>query len=288
MTAIDATLLGQQPEDVKKPEPDDRRMWSVTTLIGCLEKPALVYWSAEQTALAAIRQVKTWQSIEQENGTDEAVKFLTGARFRTPKGERGAAELGTAVHAAIEEYTLTGVRPEVDDEIAPFMLRFDEWAQVWQPEYIASEVTVYAPDRGYAGTCDGFMVLDGVPVIFDYKTSKKSFDKQGKPTGPYPEVGLQLAAYRYADGAAIWAPRRFEQFRRRYYLLSEAERAAAVPVPTVDDGVVIHITPEHCTAYPVTCDENIFEQFLFVTEAARFVFETSKSIIGAPLVKAEA
>lgn len=288
MTAVDVTLLGQPPEDVKKPDADDVRCWSVTTLIGCLEKPALVYWSAEQTARAAVDQYAAWTAIAKSAGKDEAVKWLTGARFRTPEGERTAADLGTAVHAAIEEYTLTSVRPDVDDEVAPFLVQFDQWAQIWQPEYIASEVTVYSPDAGYAGTCDGFMVLDGVPVIFDYKTSKKSWDKQNKPTGPYPEVGLQLAAYRYAELAAVWRPRRFEQFRRRYYLLSDAERAAAAPVPTVDGGVVIHITPEHCTAYAVRCDEEIFERYLFVVEAARWQFETSKTVIGAPLVKADA
>lgn len=279
---------GDPVEDVKKAEADDLKCWSVTTLIGALDKPALLYWAAEMTAKCAVEQYKAWVAIAKDAGPDEAVKWLTGARFRTPAGERTAADLGTAVHAAIETYTLTGIRPEVDDEVAPFLEQFDRWAQVWQPEYIATEVTVYSPKYGYAGTCDGFFVLDGVPTVFDLKTSKKAVDKQGKPVGVYPEISLQLAAYRHAELAAVWRPRRFEQFRRRYYLLSDAEIEAAVPVPTVEAGIGLKITPESCIAYPVRCDEQIFEQFLFIIEAARFVFETGKTVIGAPLVKAEA
>lgn len=276
-------LLGQEPEDVKKPEDDDLRLWSVTTLIGALDKPALMYWAAEQAAACALNQRNTWQAIEKDNGPEEAIKWISGARFRTPKGERGAAELGSAVHATIEQYTLTGVRPEVDAEIAPYLEQFDMWAQKFQPEYQATEVTVLSPTYGYAGTSDGFFTLQDTRFIFDIKTSKKSFDRSGQPTSPFPEVALQLSSYRFAELAAVWRPRRFERFRRRYYLLSEAERSAAVPVPEVDYGLALHITPEHCVAYPVKCDESIFEQFLFVVEAARFTFETSKSVIGAPL-----
>ena len=46
--------VGQSPIDDAKPEPDDLRMWSVTTIIGALDKPALVYWAAEETAKAAV------------------------------------------------------------------------------------------------------------------------------------------------------------------------------------------------------------------------------------------
>lgn len=302
--------LGLPVEDVKKPEDGDLRHWSVTTLIGALDKPALLWWSAEQAATCAVDQYKTWVAMVKSAGRDEAIKWLTGARFRTPQGELGAAQVGTCVHAAIETYTLRGLRPDAkaladivrgnggakfeDDAIAgqvalvdSMVTQFEEWAQTFQPEYLATEVTVFAPSYGYAGTCDGFMKVDGMPVIFDYKTSKKSLTKDGKPTGPYPEVALQLAAYRYAELAAVWRPRRFESFRRRYYLLSPDERELAVPPPEVEGGLAIHITPEHCTAYPVRCDEQVFERFLFVVEAARWQFEMANQVIGFPLMKAD-
>lgn len=278
------TQLGQTPIEGVKPDADDLRHWSVTTIIGCLDKAAIPYWAAEQTALAAVRSARTLPERIEEEGVESVVKWLRDARFRRPKDERSATELGTAVHDACERYALTGSRPDVDAEVEPFLDQFDRWCQEFQPSYQAAEVTVFSPTYGYAGTCDAFVTIDGVRFIADYKTSRKSFDAKGNPTGPYPEVALQLAAYRYADMAAVWRPRRMEKFRRRYYLLSQAERDLAVPVPEVDTGLVIHITPDHCDAYPVQCGPDIHRAFLFVLEAARWQFDLSKNVIGAPLV----
>jgi len=276
--------LGQAPVDLKDAEPDDLRLWSVTTVIGALDKPALVYWSAEQTALAAVAAVKSLPQRIEEDGETETVKWLTGARFRRPRGQRSATELGTAVHEACEEYALTGVRPDVDAEVAPFLDQFDRWLDRFQPSYQATEVCVYHPTYGYAGTADAFLTIDGTRFLADYKTSRNTLDGKGNLRTPYPEqVGLQLAAYAGAELAAVWRPRRMEKFRRRYYLLSESERAQAVPVPTVDAGLAIQITPESCEAYPINISEPVFEAFLHVQEAARWVNETSKKVMGPAL-----
>lgn len=279
-----ALVVGMDsPIDIKKAEPDDQRFWSITTILGVLDKPALMYWAAEQAAEAAVSVAKSLPDRIEEEGQAAVVKWLRDARFRQPKDQRSAADLGTAVHEALEQLALTGSMPAVDDEVRPFLEQFDRWAQKWQPEYEAAELTVYSPKYGYAGTADGIMKVDGMRVNFDYKTTRKSIDSTGKRTGPYPEVGLQIAAARYAEFAATWRPRRTTRYNRRYYLLGEDERAQAVKVPEVDGGLVIHITPEHCDAYPVLCDESVFTSFLYILEAARYQFEQSKTIIGDPL-----
>ena len=53
MTTVESDI-GQEPIEVDKPEADDISLWSVTTIIGALDKPALMYWAAQQTADAAI------------------------------------------------------------------------------------------------------------------------------------------------------------------------------------------------------------------------------------------
>lgn len=273
-----------QPVVTAEPAPDDLRCWSVTTILGCIDKPALMYWAAEETAKAALAQMPTWQGIRRDNGDEEAIKFLTAARFRAPRGQRSAKDLGTAVHEACEEYALSGARPDVDAEVSPFLDQFDKWLDRFQPEYVAAEVTVFSPTYGYAGTADAFLNIGGTRLIVDYKTSRKSFDKAGKPTSPFPEACLQLAAYRFAEAAAVWAPRKFESFRRRYYLLSQTEQNMALPVPEVDGGAVIHITPEHCEIYPVRCDTEVHRAFLYVQEVARWHFLESRGAIGDPMV----
>lgn len=296
--------LGMEAVDVTKPGDDDLTLWSVTTIIGALDKPALLYWAAEQTANAAIDNTATWQAMIEDRGRQETVKWLRDARFRIPKTALASTTLGTVVHTVCETFALTGTKPDkdfvaelvhqhgspqtdIDTEVAVIgrmLNQFDDWLHRFTPSYEATEVTVYNEQYGYAGTADAFLTIDGVTFLADYKTSREPVDAQGKPRTPYPEqVGLQLAAYRYAESAAVWRPRRIEKFRRRYYLLSPDERLLAVPVPEVDTGLVIQITPESCDAYPIRCDEPVFHAFLYCQEAFRWLNETSKTVLGEPL-----
>jgi hypothetical protein len=304
VSALD--IKGPEPIDQKAPDAGDLTLWSVTTIIGCLDKPGLLYWSAEEAARAALASRGSLDARVAEEGEAAVVKWLRDARFRRPKDRLSAASLGTATHACCEEYVLTGTRPDDDfvggqvkaegprgmtapavkaeaAVVGQMLDRFDEFLERYQPAYQAAEVTVYHPDYGYAGTADCFLTIDGVPLIGDYKTSRDPRDSKGDPKTPYPEVALQLAAYRHATAAAVWRPRRYEKFRRRYYLLSQQERDQAVPPPAVEGGVVIMLTPEACTPFPVRCDETVHEAFLFVQEAARYSFQMAKDVIGHPL-----
>jgi ATP-dependent exoDNAse (exonuclease V) beta subunit len=279
-------LLGDEPV-VVAPDEHDVRMWSVTTLIGVLDKPALVPWAAIKTAECAVDKLSTWTAILESDGRAEAVNYLKNARFKGKRGERSATELGTAVHRACEYAAIEGkFRPEdiADEELKPFLRQFRQFLRDFQPKYVAAEVTVFSPTYGYAGTCDAFLEIDGTRFIVDYKTSRESNDSQGKPKGPYPEVALQLAAYRYAELAAVWRARQAEQMKRRYYLLNDTERALAVPVPEVDHGLVIYLTPDRYAVHPIRCDEAIHEHFLSVIDSARYVLDVGKSVIGNPLI----
>lgn len=289
--------LGEQ--QVAKPEPGDERFWSVTTLINCLDKPALLFWAAEETAKTAVAVARSLPSRVEEEGEDAVVKWLRDARFRPPKGRRSATELGTLVHDACQELALTGSWPEVDDEVRPFVTQADRLLQHLQPTFVAAEAAVYSMAYGYAGTLDALVEVSwdvlgsaGEPIsgdgdkarlIVDWKTSRKDHDSQGKVSAPYPEHALQLAAYRRADLLATWRARRFEHFRRRYYALSADERDLGVPMPAVDGGLILHLTPGHGHAHPVRCDEAVFESFLYCMELTRWQLEIAPHVIGAPL-----
>jgi len=270
---------------VDKPDDTDQRLWSVTTIIDqSSSNRGLIEWAAGETARAAVAGRKTVDAIIGDDGPDAAVSWLIGARDRPRKGQRTAKQLGSEIHHAIETYALTGQRPDVDDEIRPFLDQFDNWAQRFSPAYEAAEMTVYRPDYGYAGTLDAVMKLDGATVICDYKTSKRDRDDRGKLRTPWPDVALQLAAYRHASFAAAWRPvRRWSYFRRRYYLLSGDETADTVDIPSVEGGLCLYITPERCEAYPVRCDETVYDAFLYAVERARWALDTSRHVIGEPI-----
>lgn len=265
---------------------DDMRLWSVTTILGESDSNrGLIEWSKGEVAKAAVASLETLTAMARNEGEEAAVAWLRGATDRPGRrGERTNVQLGSAVHAACEDYALSGIRPEVDSEVAPFLDRFEEWCQRFSPAYEAAEMTVYSPTYGYAGTLDAVLKVDGMSVVTDYKTSRNDRDSDGKLRRPYPRVALQLAAYRYAELAAAWRPVRSQkQWSRRYYLLSPEEQTDAIAVPPVDGGLCLYITPARCEAYPARCDESIYEMFLFCVEVARWR-EMAPRVLGEPLV----
>jgi hypothetical protein len=304
MTQPTVGELGQESIELTGPNQDDLVLWSVTSIIGILEKRGLMYWAAGRTADAAIDNPQTWQAMISERGRREAWKWLRDAMNRPPRDMLSDTKLGQILHSCCEDYALSGKRPDdadiadrvwraggdfvdVDREVSvlnAMLDNFDAWLQKFTPSYQATEVCVYNPTYGYAGQADCFLTIDGVRFLGDYKSTREPFDGQGKPKTPYPtENGLQLAAYRNAEMAAVWRPRRYEKQSRRYYALSPTERELAVPVPEVDTGLIIHITTEQCVAYPIKCDKTVHRYFLHCIEMARWVNEESKTVLGEPL-----
>ena len=265
--------------DVPKPLPEDLRLWSVTTILKVLAAPGIEYWQREEVSKAYVSIANSLAQRIEEDGEEEVIRWGINAPFRKPKGQRSATQLGTDFHEIAEHIAVYGDVPTYDSELAPYVEQFLNWLDRAQPEFLAAECPVYHLDMAYAGTSDGLMKIGGTPLIFDYKTSKKSFDRQGKPTHPYPSAGAQLAAYRYAQHMVPVPPRRWEQMRRRYYLFGEPERDNAVTVPEVDGSIVIHVTPEHCHAYIVRCDEEIRDSFYYLIEAARWEYQISKTVV---------
>lgn len=283
---IPEVLVSEPPVAVEREEPGDLKLVSVTTILNNLGKDALIYWSAEQTALAALDDNAVITAMLEGGRRKEALEYLTKARFRSSEDKLSATELGTRVHS-IAETLARGYEPDFTDmhpQVEPLARNLCNWWEEVQPEPIATELTVFHPGYGYAGSADLFVKAYGRRVILDFKTSAETHYKSGKERGPYPEqVGLQLSAYRHASHAATFAARRIENWSRRYYLLSEEEAKAAVPVPEVDDGLVVHITPGWCRAYPIVCDVEVFDYFLHLIEIHRWVNDLSKEILGKPL-----
>jgi hypothetical protein len=295
MTAAltDNVVRGEEPQVVKA-DPDDERFHSVTSALQVLHKEGIVYWACEQTAKKAVQLAQSLATRIEEEGEPVIVKQLRDARFAKRDLERDGlsdTQFGIELHSLAEEYALTGTKPTLDTTVfgADIALAqacldsFDRWLQEFTPQYHATEMTVFSPTYGVAGTLDAIMTIDGFKAVVDYKGSKKSWDGQGKPSPVYPETALQIAAYRHAELAAVWRPRVIERYRKRYYVLGATEKEQAVPVPGTDGGIAIKITPEHTTAYPVRCDDEVYEAFLFVLEVARFERDIAKDAIGPAL-----
>jgi ATP-dependent exoDNAse (exonuclease V) beta subunit len=291
--------------DVSEAGQNDEHFFSVTTILKALSNPALEYWAIKRAAQDALDRQATWNAMLAEEGATETIKWLCKARYRSPKLELGADQLGSVVHKACEYYALSGQKPdrdwvadmvralgsatiEVDSEVdvvGRMLNQFDAWLQRFQPEYTAAEMPVFSERFGYAGSLDAILTLDGVQLITDYKTRREPLTAKGEAQTPYAETALQLSAYRHADLGGVFRARRYENpQKRRYYLLSPTEKDLSVKMPPVNGGLCIILTPQSCEAYPIRCDQEVFEFFLYTFEAWRWLEDVSKRVVGDVLL----
>ena len=165
---------------------------SVTNVLSILAKPGLDAWKQEQAILAAL----TLPRSEEETLDDFAKRVLVDMTSEVGR----AADLGSAVHAAIEGYAQGRWLPE-DKGVA----RLFEPARQWfDKEVIAVhsvEIATAHLEWGYAGRVDLVATLrsTGLPTVIDFKTQKTRRDKDGnfKPI-LHDTWPLQLEAYRMA------------------------------------------------------------------------------------------
>lgn len=143
---------------------DGTRVPSVTTVLGILNKPALVGWANKQG--------------------------LQGIDIRRTVNE--AAEIGTLAHYLIEchltreKENLSEESPERRAAAYEAYGNYFEWLQAYDMESIMAEGILVSDTHGYGGTFDAYVKIDGRREVLDFKTS----------AAIYPEHVYQLAAYR--------------------------------------------------------------------------------------------
>jgi len=142
---------------------DGIRVPGVTTILGILNKPALVKW-ANNLGL---------QGIDSTKYRDEM------------------ADIGTLAHQMIVDYfnkVETDTTEYSENQIGlaeNCLLSFWEWEKGHKIEVIMAERQLVS-EMGFGGTIDCFCNLDGQPTLLDFKTGKAI----------YPEMFCQLAAYK--------------------------------------------------------------------------------------------
>ncbi len=161
---------------------------SVTTILACAAKPGLEAWKARQILEAAL----TLPMQQGESLDDYATRVIEDSKAQGRK----AAERGTDLHAAIEQW-----------------IGHKEYNYDWQPHLEKLEQTLYqygislfkgkpehsfASPLGYGGKID----WHNDEIICDFKTKANLSAKQLA----YPEHCWQLAAY--ASGMDQSRPRR--------------------------------------------------------------------------------
>lgn len=161
---------------------DGKRVPGVTTVLGVLDKPALLGWAATTAADAAV------ESCVNGMPPDEARKAGRAAVFaRRDK----AADLGTRAHAMVEaHFAGEAISVDVSDpeeaKVYACARRAIDHIEKTCTRVVLSE-TAYTSPMGFGGTLDLVVERDGKLLIADLKTGK----------GVHDEVVPQLAAYRF-------------------------------------------------------------------------------------------
>ena len=246
--------------------PGEAESWpSVTTILGVLNKPALVPWSART---AAEYVVDNWQTLHDvydhtRDATARAavVDLVKGA----PARQRDARALdGSRVHDMAESLAAGADLSGIPADMRSWAEGLARWMDDWQPEFHACEFQVFSRTGRYAGTCDFIARIPAIDrdglVIGDYKTSRPN-PRTGH--GIYPEVALQLAAYRFGEWMA-------------------GDAGVAEPIPAVSGAVAVNIGPGVARVVPVSADEDDYDAFL----ALRAVWEwrQRKDRVSGPLL----
>ena len=228
----------------------------VTSVVGMLPKDFLRYWAAKEVAQTAVDELGTLVSMVLRDPS-AAVDHLKKAPDRNT---RKAADIGTAAHDLFERMAKGETLGRVHPDLEPFVRHFDEYLTVCKPEYHFMEETVWSDQHAYAGSFDAFATIDGERVWLDNKTTR---------SGIHEEVGIQLAAYRFADAI----------------IRTDGNR---VPMPKADGGAVLHVRPEGWKLVPVRCDEGLFEVFLHLREVFRYEKEIKSTVVGYPVAEGPA
>lgn len=158
---------------------------SVTTIFRVLHKEQLVKWKMENVAKAMFDQMYNDPGVD----VSQRDEIVESAIATANSASKGAADLGTAIHGAVES-ALAGQDWDADlsKYVNPVMAELDKRGLLGG----ISEQCVGSTKYGYAGRCDYHH--GSKRVVLDFKSRKS----KGKKVGSYRTDAMQLGAYGYA------------------------------------------------------------------------------------------
>lgn len=225
---------------------------SVTTILNQKSKPALKNWAAKEVATYAVENILEWQNLP----PDDAIDLLKRAPYRNT---RKAADIGTAVHTALEAWVNGEKQPTelVDIDLLPYVAGGVQWLDDHVSEVLFTEATVFNLTYRYAGTVDLIVNLkDGRTAIADWKSGK----------GLYEEVAWQLTAYAKGEFIAT----------------QDGDEWTPTDMPDIDVGIGVHIPGDAgYTAKEVQITDRRWKEFVALRTIQRFEDEFKGEVFSA-------
>lgn len=164
------------------PTNPEKKLPSVTTILGILDKPALMYWAVNCCCDYILQNMNVKSSI---------FDLVEEARKSWRTVQRQALDIGTKTHEAIQVYLETNKEPRIEDQkVLTAFIAFLEWKEKNKLEVIECEKVVFG--ENYAGTADLICKLSGEITLIDFKTSAKIYEEY------IYQVSAYAKAYNYS------------------------------------------------------------------------------------------
>lgn len=228
---------------------------SVTTILGATEgKPWLAPWSARIAAEYAVDNLAELAALAAGEGRDAAVDL---AKKQSAKIRDRKRDTGGYVHDVVEalilwaaedghgsDITLPVLPEHLQGEdydgdpveaVADWMVEgFLNWVSDFGPKFLATEMTVFHPALGVAGTLDSIADLPGLAV-----------GRAGRfVPGDGVRACVDVKTGRYLS--VTW-PEQIAVYRRSPECLMPL--GELLPTPATECGAVLHLRPEHPRCY---------------------------------------
>lgn len=219
---------------------DGKPIPGVTTILGVLNKPALVKWAAGQVAEYVADNPDGVETLRQM-GRQSMINALKAVPWET---RDKAADRGSQFHLYAQTLLDGGdVELADNDPLIPVVENALRFLDDWQIEPLLVEAPVGSRQHWYAGTADIFAAYRDPQTghagvgIFDWKSGKAI----------YPEYAYQMCAYANAEFAGLGEDTQ--------------------PLPETDGAFGIHIRADGYDVYPMRHTPEVFEEFLHIRAA---------------------
>lgn len=215
---------------------------SVTSVLSVISKPMLVKWASKASAEKAM---ELFESGEFAKDPSEAFRLIKSAPDEI---RMMAADAGSRIHKAFEEYMLNGLEPDGEDE----KVAIDALVSFLESEgysVVESEVTVFNTTHRYAGTLDMILERDGSYTIADIKTG-----------GVYDEAAMQLSAYMRADG-----------------IIRNSGDIEEFPYE-IEKGIILSVKDGKVKAYDCDVSDKVFDAFVHALRLSDALIEIKGAV----------
>lgn len=183
--------------------PDGNKYPSVTSILGCVGKPALINWAAKQEREMVVEAAASlWEDVPTTGKKMSRVAYVATLTDRIGKTKAHqkelakASEIGSQLHAMVE-WNLrkelgqeVGPAPKLSDKASWSFMVYEDWRKKTKLTPKRIEQVVWSTHHEYAGTMDLLATIQLEPygecvAVLDWKTGKAI----------YSEALLQNAAY---------------------------------------------------------------------------------------------